>query len=457
MLKKIIFFGLILVLIFMITGCTCRKKSKLPRGKVTLTYWRPVDEVDKFKPLIDLYRKDHPNVTINYVLKNQATYEEELLNALAAGTGPDIFTIKDDWILKHLDKLYPMPSEIMSVEQYNKIFAPVVSQKAIQDGKIYVVPLSLQVLGLFYNQQLINDYNRTVESNEHLSAKEVESLLIQEPPATWNDFIDQVKKLTKKNGESIQQAGVAMGTAKNTNEAVDILSLLMLQNNTTMYSDDGKSATFNLPLQKASGEQIYPGTVALDFYTSFARVSKETYSWNESMPSSLESFIQGKAAMIFAYPEAWSEINRLAPTMKVRVAPVPQIKGTTKKLTYAKFWAEAVSKNSPNKETAWNFLNFLIDKENNTDFVQAISAVPARIDVANVMGSSHAAFAEQRSITTSWPKTKKPDDVDRIFSEMISNVLQGMSLQTAIDKAASEVTKILQQQLKETGSVSKID
>jgi ABC-type glycerol-3-phosphate transport system substrate-binding protein len=123
-------------------------------------------------------------------------------------------------------------------------------------------------------------------------------------------------------------------------------------------------------------------------------------------------------------------------------------------MTYGTFWAEVVSKNSPNKDTAWDFLSFLIENNNNATFLKAISGVPARSDVPNRV-STAGIFVQQLSNATNWLKTTKPEDVNKIFSGMINNVLGGMPSQTAIDKASNDVTKILQQQAKEMGNSPK--
>jgi len=65
-----------------------------------------------------------------------------------------------------------------------------------------------------------------------------------------------------------------------TQQQISESSLLMLQNQTKMISEDLGQASFNLPTKDSSGKDIYPGTKALDFYTSYSNPSSPNYTWN---------------------------------------------------------------------------------------------------------------------------------------------------------------------------------
>ena len=51
--------------------------------------------------------KMYPNVTIVYTKKDETTYQQDLLNALASGKGPDIFAISNSWLPEYIDKIVP--------------------------------------------------------------------------------------------------------------------------------------------------------------------------------------------------------------------------------------------------------------------------------------------------------------------------------------------------------------
>src|SRR3989344_5175940 len=55
-------------------------------------------------------RFDH----VKYVEKDPRTFDADLVEALAAGQGPDIFFLKQDTILRHKDKILPISYDLMS-------------------------------------------------------------------------------------------------------------------------------------------------------------------------------------------------------------------------------------------------------------------------------------------------------------------------------------------------------
>src|SRR3989344_33180 len=71
--------------------------------KFRLQVWGTLPETalaDSFSEL----QKNSENITISYSSKSPQTFESELLNALASGTGPDIVIFPSELILKHQDK-----------------------------------------------------------------------------------------------------------------------------------------------------------------------------------------------------------------------------------------------------------------------------------------------------------------------------------------------------------------
>lgn len=444
----------VLIVIILIVVAVVKKKpeeknekTKYPTEDVTLTWWRLFDEEDALKSIIEAYQEEHKNVTIKYLKKDSAEYETELINAVASGSGPDLFMIKNDWLAKHQDKLEPMPEDYMSVDEYKDTFASVAAQDLISENRIYGIPFYIDTLALFYNKKLIGNYNDSLYNRKDLTSQQRKDLRITNPPKNWTEFIDQSKKLTNKSGTYVNQAGTALGTSNNVESAEDILSLLMIQNNTQMVSDDKKTPTFNLPSQKETGSTIYPGTSALDFYTSFALPSKKTYCWNSNLANSTEAFIQGKTAMMFNYSYKISAIKNLAPDLDFDTVQMLQVEGVETRTDYANFWPEVVSKNSKYPLVAWDFLKFASEKTWQRQYNQITKRPPSRLDLAESKTGTklYGIFNSQVSTATSWYKGKTPTKDDQIFKDMITAVVsQNQSAQTAIDAAAEKIKTLWQ-------------
>ena len=61
---------------------------------VELVYYKMFDEEDVIKPLIQQYQSDHRNVKITYrKFTDLEEYQDLIVNELAEGEGPDIFSV----------------------------------------------------------------------------------------------------------------------------------------------------------------------------------------------------------------------------------------------------------------------------------------------------------------------------------------------------------------------------
>lgn len=428
--KFILSLILILSLSLPLTGALCQKsQSGIPNIEATIKVWLYNQDKKAFDDLVAGYKsaENKSSVTFEFMEKSgsEADYEKELIDAIAAKNGPDIAMIREDWVAKHFDKLVPLsPAKDQSQDALNQevrdTFVTAVGEKMIYDNKVFGIPLKMDTLALYYNTKHFDEAN------------------LNQAPRNWNEFVYDVKQLTKRDQYgNLTQAAAALGTSNNIPSNAEILYTLMIQNGTRMTSDDKKSATFNTSITKASGEIYYPGTNALDFYNSFANPAKETYTWNSQMPDAVRAFVDGKVSMIFDYGYRESEIYNLNPTFRFEKAPMPQIKDTTNPSVYPYFFAYAVTNNSAHSDIAWDFVKYLSRN------VSAVKKDKAKEDYQSISEGA-AVFSGQPYIARTFYKSREPEEVDLIFETAIKNALAGQPLQAALDAASAEITSILQ-------------
>ncbi len=106
-------------------GCGGGGTTTVQRN-ITLTMWNPFMDSQSLQPLLDAYRQKNPNITIVYTKKDINTYQQDLLNALAAGNGPDIFSINNAWLPQYLDKATPSPASIFTLKDFKDTFVDAV-------------------------------------------------------------------------------------------------------------------------------------------------------------------------------------------------------------------------------------------------------------------------------------------------------------------------------------------
>jgi len=454
---KILIASLLLSVLITTTGagCSCTGTDKNKTGeKITLTMWGVFDDESVYKPIIDLYQQLNPNIIVNYVKKDYAEYENETVTALAAGKGPDIWMIRNDWVYQHYDKLKYMPPKLFAksesdtrsdIQIYENMFPDIVAKDNIINDKIYSIPLSVDTLAVYYNSNQFSKKQQELYSQ----GKTTEGNLFLYPPNNWDQFLSVAKLLTIKDANgNITRSGAALGTASNIDNCTDILSALMFQNKTNMWSADKLTATFNLPIVKESGEPNYAGTQALNFYTSFADPTKENYMWNDTMPNAVEAFKQGKVSMMITYGSIQKRLAQEAPGLVYKIGPLPQIAGDTSSTDFASYWTYTVTNNSKKPVAAWMFIKYMLEQQ---DQYTSATGRPSSKRISNlsvpptkqraVIGGNP--FNYQKMTAVYWYKGVYPNKVDNAFYTMIEDVIVNKQpLQKSIDKAAAVVTEL---------------
>ncbi|MDO8600590.1 MAG: extracellular solute-binding protein [bacterium] len=383
-----------------------------PIQKTTIEFWTPEDDADAWDAVLEAYEGSGSNISVNVVQKNPATYHAELLDALAAGRGPDVFFLYDQDTLRFSDKITPLPQSTFGfgpLELRNN-FTDFAAEVLVQgvDQKIVGLPLWLDTLALFYNRDIFNSAN------------------IPAPPATWDEFSDVAPRLTQiSTTRSIIRGGAAIGGSLNVERAVDILSALMLQSGAkivdaeTLETDLGESISLD-------GARMNPSEQALNFYTSFAMPAKRTYSWAQTMPNAFDAFASSRVAMAFGYSNDIPRIRVRNPNINMSVAPLPQTSVEAVRANYGTLGFLSVSRISKDASAAWHFILFATSREGASLHLQFSGKPPARRDLVTVRAPTTdlQVFYNQSLSARGW---LKPDAarVTSIFNEMIENVLVG--------------------------------
>jgi len=447
--KKIAYLLLLTLTISLFSGCSgCRKKGVVDEEeKIELVYYRLYDEEEVFEPIIQEFQKQNPNITIKYrMFTDIEEYENLIVNELAEGEGPDMFSVHNSWLLKHQNKISPAP-DVITAADFSDVFVKVCTKDLIRvdsdnKKKVFGLPLFVDSLGLYYNK-------------DHFEDKIPEK---GKPSETWEELKDDVFKLTEEDNsfERFESAGIAMGRADNILRAVDILYMLMLQNNTDFYNSGYSQAVF---AEKQDDEE--PGIEALELFASFGQPDNKNYSWNDTISDAdsaekeIIPFVKGKVSMIIGYSYLYEEImNQIVIEDKkgyaidrndVKVAAIPQMfEGTKNKATFADYFAETVSRNTEYPNEAWQFLEFLTRKENAKKYHEETNRPPSRRDLIEDQKSEpiYGIFAAQSGYADSYLMM---DDVeyDDIFESAIGNVVAGEDAEDALMDAQNDINDLL--------------
>jgi len=407
---------------------------------VKLTYWTIYNDVEQLRQLASEYKQVRPYVTVEVRQIRYEEFDTLFSNALADDLGPDIVSMYIRWLRQYYNRLSPMPAavnvarvvkkgkytdEIEVIIDTNNMptdrdiksqYVSSVYENATVGGKVYGLPLAVDSLAVFYNKDLLDKAN------------------IPEPPKDWDEFVEAVKKTTKFNSNGdIVQAGTALGTVKNIDVSFDLLSLFMMQSGVQMSS--GNAITFSSGL--TNPEPSHPAFKALQFYTDFARPTKEIYTWNDQMENALTEFVRGKVVFYFGYAYDLPRIRARAPQMNLEVLPMFQLSPDDPK-NIANYWLESVVKKSKHQDEAWDFVRFIASAQNVKKYTEAVlRPSPYRAHIAEQQENVQLApFASQSLFAQNWYRGRNVDVATDAFNDLITEYLAPYNTNKPLERDA---------------------
>ncbi|MEV4393726.1 extracellular solute-binding protein [Nonomuraea sp. NPDC049607] len=161
-------------------------------AKVTLEWWH-LSTSEPLKSLWAQRAKDfeaaHPNVTIKATVLENDAYKAKLTTITQSGKAPDVFVTWGGGVLQQQIDAGLVKDVSGDVAPVLDTFTPAALSAYQFDGKTYGLPTDIGLVGFWYNKKLF--------AKAGISA----------PPATWTEFLGDVKKLKASGVTPIALAG----------------------------------------------------------------------------------------------------------------------------------------------------------------------------------------------------------------------------------------------------------
>ena len=387
----------------------------------TVVLWGTV-KTGIISPLLEDFNRVNTAFVVKYEEKHPDTFDNDLLEALAGGVGPDMFFISDDLAFKYSNKIYTIPYQSFSLNTFKNTFVGA-GEVFLTSKGVLAFPLAVDPLMMYYNRSVL-DANG-----------------IAYPPTYWDEFTNLVPLLTKKDNRGIiTNSTIAMGQFSNVFHAKDILSALFMQAGNSIIAE--KNGSFVSVLGQTGKYDL--GSI-LKFYTDFADPLKDVYSWNKSFSNSRDAFSAENLAFYFGYASELQSLVNKNPNQNFLVASIPQIRNSNFKLTSAHVTGIAISSLSKNFNTAFTAANLMAKTDFASKFVASLGVAPVRRDLLKAAPTDAylSTFYASAFFAKNW-LDPSPKDTDNIFQEMIEKVLSNrMSVGEAVSDASAKLRLLL--------------
>jgi ABC-type glycerol-3-phosphate transport system substrate-binding protein len=190
------------------------------------------------------------------------------------------------------------------------------------------------------------------------------------------------------------------------------------------------------------------GVQSVDFYTAFANPTDLYYTWNDSMPYSIDAFAQGKTAMIFEYASQKDLLKAKNPFLRIGVSPMPQPTGGQQAVNYANYEGLAVSKYTKYPDWVWDAVIYLTTNEKAANnYLEATNHPPALRTLIKQYSDDPniGVFAKQALTARSWLKPD-PEQTRLIFSQLIQAVVsKKLDTYQALSQAERSISDLIRQ------------
>ncbi len=390
--KKILSLLLVSVLTFTLFGCEKKSGTGVAVKTVRLQIWATADEANIISAISREFvsKSGNPGLSVQTIsFADDAELQNFLVDKMAEGNQPDVIYTSGNWIAGNRKKLIPLEGDkTFSPFKFEETFVRAAMDALVFDNKIWGVPMAIDSLALFYNE-------------DHL-ANSLENR--NKPGKTWAVFRKDTEALNRQDNsfERFSISGAAMGRMDNLNYGFEILENLMVQMGVRFFSEAGDTSRISSSSGfSRDGKRENFGVSAVNFFTSFSDSRFKNFSWTDLLADAYSSekeydpFVQEKVSMVFGFAKDFERLKNLRkkrdkvgakiiPEKSIRVAFLPQIEDPNSSHTrevVAKVKALAVPRTAKNPETAWRFLKFAIKEDNLRSFFNETNLPTPRLSL----------------------------------------------------------------------------
>jgi multiple sugar transport system substrate-binding protein len=403
---------------------------------ITIKFWshdfKPRETIDR--EIIAQFEKDHPNVRVEYTIGpgNDPDYITQLLTALSAGEGPDLYNVLSLVPeLKPDGPVAPVDYQAMGYDSQQALVDTYV-EGTLQgfmdkDGTLYGVPTELGNYALYINGDLFKAAGLDPQ---------------KDAPKTWEDLMAIAPKLTKKDasGNITQRAfDFAYPIPDEYNSGPVTYDAMAYQLGGTIFNEERTAGAIN------TEPWVKTFTYIRDYAKQFG---------GPALTPSAVAFPEGSIAMIISGTYYMDVVKGSNPDMakSLVVAPFPRWKNGLVNDAGSYLYGYGLYVNSQSKpevqQAAWRLAAALSSQPEryftDTNLLQPRKSVAENTDLLN--SSFAGLFIQDMKGSPSFPTVRNVTETTGIFDRALQRVLnEGMDPKESLDQANDELTAFLKE------------
>ena len=118
----IVFIALAIFGVLVFSGAIPIGDKNTPGGLGTIVLWGTV-KGDTMAPLLEEFNALNPSSVVRYVQKGVNAFDQDLLEALADGKGPDMLLLPDNLAFHYINKIFTIPYKSYPLASFKNNFA----------------------------------------------------------------------------------------------------------------------------------------------------------------------------------------------------------------------------------------------------------------------------------------------------------------------------------------------
>ncbi|HEV2296806.1 MAG TPA: sugar ABC transporter substrate-binding protein [Tepidisphaeraceae bacterium] len=346
-----------------------------------------------YEQLLERFHALHPEIRVRPVWVPGSQYQTKLKTLIAAGKPPDIFSSSDVWVAYQLPFLADLTDlvERDAAEIDLDDFYPELLAACRYEGRQILLPRWFNVALLYYNRKIFDDAAEPYPS----------------PDWTWDDYIAAAKRLTRRGPDGKVEI---WGSSITTGWWGEWL-IYVRQAGGKLFTDDINQCLLDSP-EAIAGMQFY-----------YDKIYKHRIAPRPGFGPDY-GFMSGKIAIEFGgHTGSWIAYNQIPGLdWDIQILPRGPVTRSGGEFAVDSF---GISRDSTRRETAWEFIKFLVSKESVRMHVRN-GFLPVRKSVAEEMLMRTDRDAHPRNIKAAYEQLKYAQQVPRSpdFIEIALEVIQ---------------------------------